>query len=144
MFAPEFNGHTPFDELGYIVEFKYTRGWKREVQQADCLVLVLVWTRTRRPLNILLLVFGLTYANLSFYLRFGFHLLMRLFMMIQWNECLSHQWKKLRSIRLHLWHSIHCCRTAGQWWIDWSCICRRQGIWWFKNDTSMDGPMSIT
>jgi hypothetical protein len=26
MFAPEFNGHTPFDELGYIVEFKYTRG----------------------------------------------------------------------------------------------------------------------
>ena len=39
-------------------------------------------------------------------------------MTIQWHECLSHQWKKLRSIRLHLWHGIHCCRTAGQQWMN--------------------------
>jgi hypothetical protein len=43
-FAPMFDGHTPFDESGYIVEFEYTQGRKREVQPADCLGLVLVWT----------------------------------------------------------------------------------------------------
>jgi hypothetical protein len=78
-FAPEFNGHTPFDESGSIVEFKYTRGRKREVQPADCLGLVLVWTRTRGPLNVLQLVFGLTYSNLSVYLRFGIRLVVETF-----------------------------------------------------------------
>jgi hypothetical protein len=78
-FTPEFNGHTPFDESGYVVEFEYTRGRKREVQPADCLGLVLVWTRTRGPLNVLQLVFGLTYSNLSVYLRFGIRLIVEIF-----------------------------------------------------------------
>jgi hypothetical protein len=74
-FAPMFSGHTPFDKSGMIVEFEYTRGRKREVQPADCLGLVLVWTRTRGPLNVVQLVFGLTYTNLSVYLRFGIRLI---------------------------------------------------------------------
>ncbi len=78
-FAPEFNGDTPFDELGYIVEFKYTQGWKREVQPADCLGLILVLTRTRGPLNVLQLVFGLTYSKLFIYLRFGICLIVETF-----------------------------------------------------------------
>ena len=78
-FAPMFDGHTPFDESGYIVEFEYTRGRKREVQPADCLGLVLVWTRTRGALNVLQLVFGLTYSNLSVYLRFGVRLIVEIF-----------------------------------------------------------------
>ena len=41
--------------------------------------LVLVWTRTRGPLNVLQLVFGLTYTNLSVYLRFGICLFVETF-----------------------------------------------------------------
>ena len=70
-FGPMFSGRTPFDQSGMIVEFEYVSGRKRKVQPADCLGLVLVWTRTRGPLNVLQLVFGLTYTNLSVYLRFG-------------------------------------------------------------------------
>ena len=66
-FGPMFSGHTPFDTSGMIVAFEYVSGRKREVQAADCLGLVLVWTRTRGPLNVLQLVFGLTLTNLSVY-----------------------------------------------------------------------------
>ena len=62
-----------------IVEFKYIRGQKREVQLKDCLGLVLVWTRTRGSLNVLQLVFGLTYSNLCVYLRFGIRLIVETF-----------------------------------------------------------------
>jgi hypothetical protein len=40
---------------------------------------VLVWTQTRGLLNVMQLVFGLTYTNLSVYLRFGVHLFVKLF-----------------------------------------------------------------
>jgi hypothetical protein len=79
MFAPMFHGHTPFDSSGLIVEFEYKTGRKREVTAADCLGLVLVWTRTRGSLNVLQLVFGLTYSNLSVYLRFGIRLIVETF-----------------------------------------------------------------
>jgi hypothetical protein len=65
MFTPMFLGHTPFDASGMIVKFEYVRGRKRVVQPADCLGLVLVWPQTRGALNVLQLVFGLTYSNLS-------------------------------------------------------------------------------
>ncbi len=42
-FGPMFSSHTPFDESGFIVPFKYVGGWKRKVQPEDCLGLVLVW-----------------------------------------------------------------------------------------------------
>ena len=38
-----------------------------------------MWTRTRGPLNVLQLVFGLTYTNLSVYLRFGCRLIVETF-----------------------------------------------------------------
>jgi hypothetical protein len=78
-FGPMYTGHTPFDESGMIVEFEYVSGRKRKVPPADCLGLVLVWTRTRGPLNVLQLVFGLTYTNLSVYLRFGIRLIVETF-----------------------------------------------------------------
>jgi hypothetical protein len=78
-FGPMFSGHTPFDASGMIVEFEYVSGRKRAVQPADCLGLVLVWTRTRGSLNVLQLVFGLTYSNLSVYLRFGIGLMVETF-----------------------------------------------------------------
>jgi hypothetical protein len=79
-FGPMFDGHTPFDKSGMIVEFEYVSGRKREVQSTDCLGLALVWIRTTRgPLNVLQLVFGLTYTNLSVYLRFGIRLIVETF-----------------------------------------------------------------
>jgi hypothetical protein len=78
-FSPMFLGHTPFDASGMIVKFEYVCGRKRVVQPADCLGLVLVWTRTRGALNVLQLVFGLTYSNLSVYLRFGIRLIAETF-----------------------------------------------------------------
>ncbi len=45
------------------------------VQPEDCLGLVFVWMRTRGLLHILQLVFGLTYSNLSVYLRFGMRII---------------------------------------------------------------------
>jgi hypothetical protein len=78
-FGPMFSSHTPFDESGFIVLFEYPTGWKRNVQSEDCLGLVLVWMRTRGALNVLQLVLGLTYTNLSVYLRFGICLLIETF-----------------------------------------------------------------
>jgi hypothetical protein len=78
-FAPIFSVHTPFDKSGMIVEIKDAHGQKREVQPEDFLRLVLVWTCTRGLLNVLQLVFGLTFTNLSVYLRFGIRLLAETF-----------------------------------------------------------------
>jgi hypothetical protein len=74
-----FSGHTLFDASGMIVNFVYIQGQKRVVQPADCLGLVLVWMRTRGALNVLQLVFGLTYFNLSVYLQFGIQLIVETF-----------------------------------------------------------------
>ena len=88
-FAPMFSGHTPFDKSGMIVDFEYITGQKREVQPADCLGLILVLTRTRGPLNVLQLVFGLTYSKLFIYLRFGICLIVETFhdSMEEIDEC---------------------------------------------------------
>jgi hypothetical protein len=77
--GPMFSSHTPFDESGFIVPFKYVRGQKRNVKPEDCLGLVLEWSRTRGALNVLQLIFGLTYTDLSVYLRFGIRLPIEIF-----------------------------------------------------------------
>ncbi len=74
-----FSGHTSFDESGMIVEFEYVQGRRRVVQPEDCLGLVLVWMYTRGSLHVLQLVFGLTYSNLSVYLRFGMRIIVETF-----------------------------------------------------------------
>ncbi len=74
-----FSGHKPFDKSGMIVEFEYVQGQRRVVQPKACLRLVLVWTRIRGLLNVLQLVFGLTYSNLSDYQRFEMHLIVETF-----------------------------------------------------------------
>jgi hypothetical protein len=63
-----FLSHTPFDISGMIVKLEYVSGYRRNVQPVDCLGLVLVWMQTRGALNVLQLVFGLTYSTLSVYL----------------------------------------------------------------------------
>jgi hypothetical protein len=61
-FGLMFSSHTPFNESGMIVPFKYICGRKREVQPADYLGLVFVWMQTRGLLNVLQIVFRLTYS----------------------------------------------------------------------------------
>ena len=78
-FSPMFSGQTSFDASRMIVKFEYVHGQKRLVQSADSLGLVLVWTRTRGALNVLQLVFGVVYTNLSVYLRFGIWLIIETF-----------------------------------------------------------------
>jgi hypothetical protein len=77
--APMVSSHTPFNSSWMIVNFEYIRGCKRNVQPADCLGLVLVWTQTRGALNVLQLVFGLTYSKLSVFLKFGICLIIKTF-----------------------------------------------------------------
>ncbi len=114
-FGPMFSSHTPFDESSFIIPFEYVRGWKRNVQPEDCLGLVLVWTQTRGVLNVLQLVFGLTYSNLSVYLRFGIAFSLRLFMMIHWHEFVSPLLRNSTSTRPHLVNDIHCFMTVDGW-----------------------------
>ncbi len=78
-FSPMFSGHTPFNKSGMIVEFEYVQGRRRVVQPENCFGLVLVWTCTRGLLHVLQLVFGLTYSNLSVYLRFGICIIVETF-----------------------------------------------------------------
>ncbi len=78
-FSPMYLTHTPFDASGMNIPLDDPRGRKRKVLPADCLGLVLVWTRTRGSMNVLQLVFGLTYTNLSVYLRFGIRLIVEIY-----------------------------------------------------------------
>ncbi len=71
--------HMPFDASGMIVPLNDPRGQKRKVLPADCLGLVLVWTQTRGFMNVLQLVFGLTYTKLSVYLQFGICLIVEIY-----------------------------------------------------------------
>ena len=68
LFAPIFNAYTPFGDVDIKVN---PSGRKRKISAADCLGLVLAWTRTRGSLMHLQMCFGMTMTNLAMYLRFG-------------------------------------------------------------------------
>ena len=107
-------------------KFKYTCRQKREVQPKDCIGLVLVWTHTRGSLNVIQLVFILTYSNLFVYLRFGIHLIVKTFhhsplarVSIPSGDEIVNHFKRC------LWHDTlpPFWMIAGQGWMAWSCIC---------------------
>ena len=71
-FAPLFNVFSPFRRDESTITSKTSRrGKRRQIDAADCLGLVLAWTRTRGSMAVLQMIFGLTMTNLSTYLRFG-------------------------------------------------------------------------
>ncbi len=85
-FGPMFSSHMPFNALGIIVEFEYVRGRKRNVKPADCLGLVLVWTRTRGCWMFCSLFLDLSFLIfLSIYFSV-FALSLRHFVMTPWQE----------------------------------------------------------
>lgn len=72
-FAKVFDAYSPFgkDDNVTIIPKISKRGRKRNISAADCLGLVLAWTRTRGSMAVLQMIFGMTMTNLSTYLRFG-------------------------------------------------------------------------
>jgi hypothetical protein len=116
--GPMFSSHMPFNESGFIIPFEYVSGHKRNVLPEDCLGLVLVWMQTRGALNVFQLIFGLTYTNLSVYLRFGIRLLIETFHDDPLGKFVSPLQRKTTSTRPHLVNDIHCFMTVGQQWMD--------------------------
>jgi hypothetical protein len=79
-FAPVFDDHTPFNKRQIeLKEDPKKGGQPRVMRPEDCLGLVLVWTWTRGSMTALQLIFGLSYANLCVYLRFGCRIIIKVF-----------------------------------------------------------------
>jgi hypothetical protein len=75
-FAPLFDNYTPFDTSHIKLKPDPSKGGRpRKVRLEDCLGLVLVWTRTRGPITVLQLIFGMTSSNLCMHLRFRCHII---------------------------------------------------------------------
>jgi hypothetical protein len=73
-----FELYTPHSDSGCIERKqsrRLRRGRPRSIKSMDCLALVLAWTRTRGSMHVLQIIFGLTGAVVSVYLRFGRRLL---------------------------------------------------------------------
>ena len=76
-FDPLYQRYTPHSSDGIIREKKMT-GRKRTFSSMDCLALSLAWTRTRGSMYVLQIIFGMTAASVSLYLRFGRRLLVQI------------------------------------------------------------------
>lgn len=79
LFAPLFYKYTPFNTAtgGIGIKRNSHRGRPRKITSVMCLGLVLAWTRTRGSLMVLSMIFGLTTANLSVWLRFARRIMVR-------------------------------------------------------------------
>jgi hypothetical protein len=80
LFAPVYEQYTPFmDENGYIIrKVSMNRGRPRCMNPADCLGLVLAWSRTRGSLMVLQLIFGMTMSPVAKYLQFARRILVKI------------------------------------------------------------------
>jgi hypothetical protein len=80
LFAPIYEQYTPYmDGDGYIIrKVSMTRGRPRMMNPADCLGLVLAWSRTRGSLMVLQLLFGMTMSPVSKYLQFARRILVKI------------------------------------------------------------------
>ena len=80
LFTPVYDNYTPFvDKDGFIIQkVSLSRGRPRLMHPADCLGLVLAWSRTRGSLMVLQLIFGLTMTPVSKYLQFVRRILVKI------------------------------------------------------------------
>ncbi len=78
--APVFDDYTPFNKQHIeLKEDPKKGGQPRVMQPEDCLGLVLVLTWTQESMTALQLIFGLSYANLCVFLRFGRRIIVKVF-----------------------------------------------------------------
>jgi hypothetical protein len=115
--APMYSGHMPFNKSGMIVEFEYTWGQKGEVQPKDWLRLVIVWTHTSGSFNVLQLVFGLTYSNLSVSLRFGMCLIVKTFQHSPLARVSIPSVENIKSFKAAFSEQHPIWPIAGIWWM---------------------------
>jgi hypothetical protein len=80
LFAPVYDHYSPYvNKDGYIVRKKsLTKGRPRMLNPADCLGLVLAWSRTRGSLMVLQLLFGMTMSPVGKYLQFARRILVKI------------------------------------------------------------------
>ena len=80
LFAPIYEQYTPYlDVDGYIVhKVSMTRGRPRMMNPADCLGLVLAWSKMRGSLMVLQLLFGMTMSPVSKYQQFARRILVKI------------------------------------------------------------------
>jgi DDE superfamily endonuclease len=77
LFAPQYDGHSPYVFRGrLIVRHNKNKGGRRLLTSSQCLALVLAWTRTRGSMAVLQMIFGVTASSLSMWLRFGRRMLL--------------------------------------------------------------------
>ena len=70
-FAPIFDANSPFGDADGDITKISTKSWKRCITAADCLGVILTWTRTKGGIFSLQMHFGMTMSNLASYLSFG-------------------------------------------------------------------------
>jgi hypothetical protein len=145
LFAPQYDGHSPYVFRGrLIVRHNRKKGGRRLLTSSQCLALVLAWTRTRGSMAVLQMIFGVTASSLSMWLRFGRRML-------------------LLAIRTHP-HAVVCLPTEDelQSFVDavalkypalvncWGAMdglkirLRRLGIQEYKTYSTMGGRMTTT
>ncbi len=80
LFAPIYEQYTPYmDADGFIIrKVSLARGRPRMMNPADCLGLVLAWSRTRGSLMVLQLLFGMTMSPVAKYLQFARRILVKI------------------------------------------------------------------
>jgi hypothetical protein len=80
LFAPLYEHYAPYmDANGFIIrKVSLTRGQPRMMNPANCLGLVLAWSRTRGSLMVLQLLFGMTMSPVAKYLQFARRILVKI------------------------------------------------------------------
>lgn len=78
-FEPIYSQFTPYGPAGFAIASLHgsTRGRPRSLDAAQCLGLVLAWSRTRGSEFILCMMFGITASVCSLFIRFGRRILIR-------------------------------------------------------------------
>jgi len=77
-FKTQFDKYSPYGKNGMTKKLKKKFKRPRLLSSIQCLALSLAWTRTRGSLKVLQIIFGLTPAHLSLWLRFARRLVVKI------------------------------------------------------------------
>ena len=118
LFAPLYDNYSPFvDEDGYIIKkVSLSRGRPRLMHPADCLGLVLAWSRTRGSLMVLQLIFGLTMTPVSKYLQFARRILVKILKANELAKISLPSHEKLEEYRGRFRQGIQYWTMCGALW----------------------------
>ena len=141
LFAPVYDQYTPFvDEDGFIVcKVSMTKGRPRLMNPADCLGLVLAWSRTRGSLMVLQLIFGLTMSPVAKYLQFACRILVKILKANDLAKIKIPPPEKLEEYRAIMHHVTLLLIWYGVPWMAWSAILKKLPMTLSNLNFSMGG-----